>query len=345
MKISFVIPAYNIENYISKTIHSLISQSNQNFEAVIVDDGSTDNTYLIVSDLIRESNLRNFKIIRQENRGVSAARNRGLAEAAGDYVLFLDGDDYIEKELVNFAHKAIDEKAYDIICWKFNQVSADEQVIQTFSNAHNYKKILNSGPNVLNEIFSGKMRILTGSAIFNKNFLLKNNLVYSEKFYCGEDLEFIYKALIDAEDVRFIDETLTSYVQRSGSITHSYNILKFQSICALKQVYDYTESKNRDELKDLSDKMMYRIIPDNYFFNLKSCVKELRTQGYSVKKAVTKIQNDLQKNLPEVKEFIDNLFKTYPDNNFQIKIMIQLYRISPLFYLKSSEIGNAVFNK
>jgi hypothetical protein len=90
---------------------------------------------------------------------------------------------------------------------------------------------------------------------------------------------------------------------------------------------------------------MYRIIPDNYFFNLKSCVKELRTQGYSVKKAVTKIQNDLQKNLPEVKEFIDNLFKTYPDNNFQIKIMIQLYRISPLFYLKSSEIGNAVFNK
>ena len=127
MKISFVIPAYNIENYISKTIHSLISQSNQN-------------TYLIVSDLIRESNLRNFKIIRQENRGVSAARNRGLAEAAGDYVLFLDGDDYIEKELVNFAHKAIDEKAYDIICWKFNQVSADEQVIQTFSNAHNYTK-------------------------------------------------------------------------------------------------------------------------------------------------------------------------------------------------------------
>lgn len=345
MKISFVIPAYNIENYIVKTIHSLISQSNQDFEAVIVDDGSTDETNAIVSNLIQEYDLRNFKLIRQENKGVSAARNKGLSEATGDYILFLDGDDYIDKELVNIANKIIDERAFDIVCWKFDQVSADEQVQQTFSKVHHYKKIVDSGPDVLDEVFSGKMRILTGSAIFNKEFLLKNNLRYSEKFYCGEDLEFIFKSLIDAENVRFIDETLTFYVQRPGSITHSYNILKFQSISALKQAYEYIENKNRDELKDLSDKMLYRIIPDNYFFNLKSCVKELRYQGYSVKKAVTKIQNDLKENLPEVREFIDDLFETYPGNDSKIKAMIQLYRISPYVYLKFSDIGNAVLNR
>ena len=345
MKISFVIPAYNVENYIHKTIYSLISQSNQNFETVIVDDGSTDKTNAIVADLIREYNLQNFKLIRQENKGVSAARNRGLSEATGDYILFLDGDDYVEKELVNITNKTIEEKAYDIICWKFDQVSADEQVIQTFSNAHNYKKTVDSGPNVLNEIFSGKMRILIGSAIFNKEFLLKNDLGYSEKFYCGEDLEFIYKALIDAEYVRFIDETLTYYVQRSGSITHSYNILKFQSISALKQVYDYMASKNKAKLKDLSDKMLYHIIPDNFFFNLKSCVRELRYQGYSEKKAVRKIENDLKENLPKVREFIDDLFEAYPGSDSKIKVMIQLYRISPYVYLKFSEIGNAVFNR
>ena len=345
MKISFVIPAYNVENYIHKTIYSLISQSNQNFETVIVDDGSTDKTNAIVSDLIREYNLQNFKLIRQENKGVSAARNRGLSEATGDYILFLDGDDYVEKELVNITNKTIEEKAYDIICWKFDQVSADEQVIQTFSNAHHYKKTVDSGPNVLNEIFSGKMRILIGSAIFNKEFLLKNNLGYSEKFYCGEDLEFIFKALTDAENVRFIDKTLTYYVQRSGSITHSYNILKFQSISALKQVYEYMASKNKAKLKDLSDKMLYHIIPDNYFFNLKSCVKELRYQGYSEKKAVRKIENDLKENLPEVRELIDDLFEAYPGSDSKIKVMIQLYRISPYVYLKFSEIGNAVFNR
>lgn len=345
MKLSIIVPTYNVENYIGKTLLTLFSQSKLDFEIIIVDDGSTDNTRLVITELIEKNKLPNIKFINKENNGVSSARNRGLYEATGDYVIFLDGDDYVRSDLVNSVIEVINEGNYEVICWKFNQVTFDGEVIREYSDDHEYNQIFNGGEKVLNEIFKGGMRIWIGSTAYQRDFLINNNLKYDEKFYSGQDLEFIYKVLIEAKKVRFINKTLTYYVQRKGSKTHSYNILKFQSISALKQVYEYIENKNRDELKDLSDKMLYRIIPDNYFFNLKSCVKELRYQGYSVKKAVTKIQNDLQENLPEVREFIDDLFEAYPGSDSKIKVMIQLYRISPYVYLKFSDIGNAVLNR
>jgi len=80
IKISFVISAFNVENYIGKTLNTLLSQENKDFDVLIIDDGSTDNTNLIITEFIKKNDLQNFKLIHKENGGASSARNKGLSE-------------------------------------------------------------------------------------------------------------------------------------------------------------------------------------------------------------------------------------------------------------------------
>ena len=138
MKLSIIIPAYNVEEYIIKTINSLINQTIKQYEIIVIDDGSTDNTYFIVDKMLKSSCISDYKIIRKENGGVSSARNLGIEESSGQYIMFLDGDDYISEELVENIYKYIDKKEYDILLWGFNQVTEDGKTIYSYSDKYDY---------------------------------------------------------------------------------------------------------------------------------------------------------------------------------------------------------------
>ena len=96
--VSVIVPAYNVENYIGKGIESVINQSFKNIELIVVDDGSTDKTYSIARQYSSKDNR--IKVLRQKNKGVSAARNRGIMEASGKYLIFLDSDDWLDENTV-----------------------------------------------------------------------------------------------------------------------------------------------------------------------------------------------------------------------------------------------------
>ncbi|WDC84194.1 glycosyltransferase family A protein [Caloramator sp. mosi_1] len=99
MKLSIVIPAYNAQHYIHTSLNSLLTQDLSNVEIIVVDDGSSDETAKVANKILVNSQCVNYKVIIQENKGVSAARNTGLLEAKGDYVLFLDADDYVSENV------------------------------------------------------------------------------------------------------------------------------------------------------------------------------------------------------------------------------------------------------
>ncbi|PKC52446.1 nucleotide-diphospho-sugar transferase [Rhizophagus irregularis] len=101
--VSVIIPVYNRENKIKIALESLINQSYQNFEAIIIDDGSTDQT----AKVIKEYNCSNFRYVYQENSGVSVARNKGIAESKGEYICFLDSDDFYEPTFIEKMWKYI----------------------------------------------------------------------------------------------------------------------------------------------------------------------------------------------------------------------------------------------
>lgn len=130
--VSIIIPTYNLENCIEKTLESIINQSSYNFEIILVDDGSTDKTIEKAFEIMSNHPKLSYKIISKENGGVSSARNRGLLEASGKYILFLDGDDLISKNLVQEINKRKDTNS-DILIWKYNTVSEDNKLLVEYS--------------------------------------------------------------------------------------------------------------------------------------------------------------------------------------------------------------------
>lgn len=323
MNLSIVVPVYNIENYVRPMLDSLLNQSEQRFEIVIVDDGSTDQTYNLVAEFISQYPNLQCKIIRTNNYGVSAARNKGLAESTGTYVLFLDGDDYIADHLVKTIYPYLKKQAPDIICWGYSLVREDKSSIVSFTSPPNET----SGITALEHIFVNKsLRIWTGSIAYKRTFLLENEIKYTERCVNGEDQEFIYKTLSRAGKVITLAEVLSFYLQRNASITNSYNVQKFDVVAAFKRVDQYFKAHSYRELETVSDLLLNRELTENYFFNLKTCL--YGTEGINIRTLL----HDIEQKYPGLNGEIQLIMKRYSGDDKQLSIQIKAFLLSPLLY-------------
>ena len=128
VKVSIITPVYNVEACIEKSIMSIISQSSKNFELILIDDGSKDKSIEIAKELLKNSDV-NYKIITQKNSGVSVARNRGIEEASGEYITFLDSDDYIDSKFVELMYKKAKETQCDVVFCDYSEVDLNGNIL------------------------------------------------------------------------------------------------------------------------------------------------------------------------------------------------------------------------
>lgn len=336
MNLSIVVPAYNIESYITSMFDSLLGQTEQQFEVIVVDDGSTDHTYNVIETILAEHPTLFCKVIRTENHGVSAARNRGLAEATGDYVLFLDGDDYISENLVKTLETHTKHQVPDIICWGYSHVSENKDTLLSYSSA--YSDL--SGSEALTQVLISKsLRIWTGSIAFRREFLLLHALSYTERCKNGEDQEFIYKSLSRAGQVITLPDILSFYLQRNTSISNSYNVRKFDVVEAFKRVDDYFQTHSLDEVDTISPWLMNRELIENYFYNLKTCL--MGTENVHIKQLL----QDIDHTYPKLNEEMVELIRRYKGNDRKLALYIRIFLVSPLLYhrLISVERSLSVF--
>ncbi|MEK4344841.1 glycosyltransferase family 2 protein [Paenibacillus sp. FSL P4-0184] len=323
MNLSIVVPVYNIEHYITPMFDSLLTQSEPHFEVIIVDDGSTDNTYNVIANILALHPDLSCKVIRTENQGVSAARNRGLTEATGKYVLFLDGDDYISTDLVRTIHNYTQPSDPEIICWGYSHVTEDGVTTLSYTSA--YSNI--TGSEALTHIFVNKsLRIWTGSIAYNRELLLLHGLQYTERCVNGEDQEFIYKALSRAATVITLPDILSFYLQRNTSISNSYNVKKFDVVGVFKRVDAYFEAHPFEKLDMISPYIRNRELIENYFFNLKTCLNG--TEGVSIHKLL----RDIDHTYPELNQEMYELIRRYRGNDRRLALYIRAFLISPLLY-------------
>ena len=207
MTISLVIPVYNAESTLPATLRSLASQTFRDFEVIFIDDGSTDRTAELLQAFSVESGL-SCQIIRQENKGVAAARNRGLMEAAGDFIGFVDADDTLEAVALERA-AAIAAEA-DIVGWDWT--------LGFEKNGRYMKQADYDTPlQALQNLMSGTMRWNLWLFLLRRELIIRNAICFLEGANMGEDMQFMIKAFCAAHTVAQTHEALYRYNALSDS--------------------------------------------------------------------------------------------------------------------------------
>ena len=203
VKVSVIVPIYNVEKYIGKCILSIIEQTYKNIEIILVDDGSLDDSGNIADEYATRDNR--IKVLHKTNAGVSAARNSGLHAATGDFVCFSDGDDYVMPNYVEHLLK---------LCLTYHaDVAYTVDMYTTFHNEH----IANSQVKVITpedateNILCYKVPIGVYSKLFNREFLVKNNIRFLEDVYIGEGFNFNTACFQRANKVVMSNERIYFY--------------------------------------------------------------------------------------------------------------------------------------
>ncbi len=222
--ISVIVPAYNIEKYLERCVESILKQTYENLEIILVDDGSTDKTGAICEQLARQDNR--IVVIHKENGGLSDARNAGIDVANGHYLSFVDGDDYIESNMYELLISEMDNPMVSL-------VSAGHVCVDMQGN----KKVANS----TKKMYLDKKEAFLNLLCLNQNLyqnswskLFRRELFQNIRYKKGiinEDIELLPRVLDICDHVVILDKPLYYYENRPGSITMSdYSVKRYEAI-------------------------------------------------------------------------------------------------------------------
>lgn len=214
-KISVIIPAYNAESYLKKCIESVLLQSYRNFEIIIIDDGSKDDTLKLAEKFKLQD--KRIKVIHQENMGLPAARNTGIHNADGEYVFFLDSDDWIEKKCFEILMKLQNKYNADILIFGYYKEYEKKQVKYCI-----YDKIYIYEKDNITEFNIYDMRTITAWGKLYTRECIQGNL-YDEVMRTAEDVDFNYRIYSGIKRAVYIPECLLHYRILPKSAIHGYD--------------------------------------------------------------------------------------------------------------------------
>lgn len=275
--ISVVVPVYNLEKYISKCINSIRNQTLKNFELIIIDDGSSDSSYEVIKKYVIEDNR--IKYIKQENKGVSSARNKGIEIAKGKYITFVDGDDSIHPRMLEDMYSLASKKRFELLFCLFSN-----SMNSTLNNSINKLKIL-SADNYIANILEGKVQRSACGVLFNLDLVKKNFLFFDETLSYGEDMFFTINALLLTNSkVGLLSENYYYVGQREGSAIRTINPDQYDKIELLAFKLDTLFEKQNIKYK-------YKLLLDKYyFFDVIFSIAHLINSNISILKKISKLK-------------------------------------------------------
>lgn len=263
-KISIIIPVYNLENTIEKCINSIKNQDYDNWECIIINDGSLDNSLNIIENLI--INDSRFRVITKENQGVGEARNDGIKIAKGDWICFVDGDDWVNKNyLSNFLKiNSKDINTLSISGFIREDINGNSIGIKEFLPNKRFKLSFGSYEDYKTLLLNG----YPVNKLFSKEIIRKNKLFFNKNISLGEDHEFVLKYLSYMNYIIF-DSTITyHYIKYDNN-----NSLTSKKKCAEELIYSGEGYINGlsyliDKLNNKTSKKALKIFNDIYGLNL-----------------------------------------------------------------------------
>lgn len=335
--ISVIIPVYNAEKYLAKCIESILTQTYEKFELILVDDGAKDNSGKICDEYAAKD--ERIKVIHKKNGGVSSARNTGIESAKGEFIAFVDSDDWLEENSLEILHREITMENADLAAGAF------VRIVRKGRQRHDFKTALYSGDQIAENIVQF-IRLLGGTVwakLFRRDIIINEGLLFNPEIPLGEDSVFLMTYVQFCKKIILKDE-----------LVYAYNCMVLNSaVCKFYQDYDkytacvYTAAKGVVEKSNLDmnekKRLFYGLanrfccLVVNYY--LTNC-----TQNEALKKKMREIVSSYEVST-EMECFTDSGTKLFSYDEFvlfaekNIDAFFELYKRnllkkSPLRYMK-----------
>ena len=238
--LSIIVPVYNVEKYLKQCLDSLINQNLENYEIVIINDGSTDNSRNIIAQYY-EGNSK-IKVIDQKNAGLSEARNSGIRQANGEYIAFIDSDDYISNDMMKYMIEKAKKKKLDLVVCNYERVYDDSDRRECVKNCLE-EDVVYEGNELLKKFFANKITPNACDKIYRRDIFIRNNIIFPSGYY-HEDLLTMYNVLCSVKRAAYINKNFYKYRCRENSITTS---LSMKNIEDMELIIDKINFKFNDK--------------------------------------------------------------------------------------------------
>lgn len=247
MILSIIVAAYNVEEFIEKCIISCQRQNipSESYEILVVNDGSTDNTLNILTKL--KGTITNLKIIDQINLGLGASRNKGLLYSSGEYIWFIDGDDYLKDDCIKTILDKIEEQNLDVLVLNYAIVTEKYQIVKNNFNVVRTNQITISGGEFYESYF---MKSYTWLFVFKKELFTIDNILFKDRINM-QDSEILPRLMFYTERLSYLKEVCYFYVQQENSFTNTNDGQK-------RYNYFFSVIQIRKFLKDFLDESGYK---------------------------------------------------------------------------------------
>lgn len=242
IKVSVIIPVYNVEKYLKQCLDSVVNQTLKDVEIIVINDSSTDNSLLIVQEYANK--YKNIKLINKQNEGCYKARNVGLEAATGEYIAFLDSDDYVEPNIYEKLYLKAKETDADIVSSNYYILQDNKLKLVDFSSS---TALLGKSNNSLVGAENILLDAIIWSRIFKRQMLVDKQIKFHSDIYMADDAFFHIVTMLNSKKIFYIPDVLYTYrVSRKDSITSSYNERNFDCIKVAKKIMDYAIANNME---------------------------------------------------------------------------------------------------
>ena len=305
-KVSVIVPVYNASRYIRKTLNSIISQDFDGFEIIVVDDGSTDNSLEIINGCLGDCEIPH-KVIHQENTGVSVARNVGIDESEGDYLVFVDADDYVSENHLSSLYNG----KTDFSLTLYVKEEGDK-----LTKLDTYSQDVISTYDFIRMELNMEITFNFFQLMYKSDIIKNNNIKFTPGIVYGEDTEFAHKALNYGDEIAINNEVTYYYVQHADSAIKTTEYRRFGIVKIFEGIAEFYKKNNKPEFADL---IVTSRIPKAIFANMNFFFYN----GYDFDEVLAKMK---ELNL------LEKLSKFQGDSKFKLKI--RLFLLNPKLYYK-----------
>lgn len=215
--ISIIVPVYNVENYLTKCLDSLIHQKSNNYEIILVNDGSTDDSHKLCLNYQKKFPEK-VKYFLKENSGLSETRNFGIKKASGKYIMFVDSDDYLDSNSIDKLIKLIKLNSPDILYFGY-YYETEDVMEKRFTYFSEKDKLYDLDEYMMSELKQRNLSIPACFAVYKKDLIIENDLYFASGIL-HEDERWSPQILLKSKKIYLSSINIYHYIQRAGSITH-----------------------------------------------------------------------------------------------------------------------------